>query len=425
MDRFPQDVEDSASGPKSANPMGTTLSRVSVENFLSLQKMDLDLSPLNVLVGPNGGGKTNILKTFQFLGDVARLDLVPAIYEFGGFENLLFRGKDSKQRTIRIHFTGVVTPYASTNAPDEYSLSFWQRQYPSPDPNVPARRVVQRLEDIVLKRTAGRGRRIKLSGRSAIVERIGGPVRRRMPNPLSVQAAATGLATLRRLGEDYEASQVELLAKVFEELRLFEINVDRIRRPTVTRDAHKLRPDAANLAAFLQWLRSAYTDAFERICDDVRFVLPGFEGFEFIPLGGPDEAVRLDIRERNLKGTTPLGRVSFGTIRSIALFAMLHDPEPPKLTCLEEIDHGLHPHALDRLVDRLREASESTQILLATHSPALVNRLSPDELIVVERDQSGASTIVKPSREKVEELQAKTGYGLGELWFSGALGGGL
>lgn len=251
-------------------------------------------------------------------------------------------------------------------------------------------------------------------------------MKRRIPSPLSVQAAATGLATLRRLGEDYEASQVESLAKIFEELRLFEINVDRIRRPTGTRDAHKLRPDAANLAAFLQWLRNEYPDAFDRVCDDVGFVFPGFLGFEFVTLGGADEAVRLDIKEKNLHGATPLGRVSFGTIRSVALFAMLHDPEPPRLTCLEEIDHGLHPYALDRLVDRLREASEHTQILLATHSPALVNRLRTDELIVVERDeQSGASNIFKPNPEKVETLQDKTGYGLGELWFSGALGGAL
>lgn len=404
----------------------TTLSRVSVENFLSIQKIDLDLSALNVLVGPNGGGKTNILQAFQFLGDVARMDLIPAIHAFGGFDNLLFRGRASRDRTIRIHFTGVITQYASANAPDEYKLSFWQRTYPSLGQNIGSRRVVQRTEEIVLKRTAGRGRRIRLSGKSVNFERIGTQQGRREPSSLSVQAAATGLATLRRLGEDYEASQVESLAKVFEELRLFEINVDRIRRPTVTREAHKLRPDAANLAAFLQWLEKEHSDSFDRICDDVRFVLPSFEGFEFTPLGGADDAVRLDIRERSLKGTTPLGRVSFGTIRSIALFTMLHDPEPPRLTCLEEIDHGLHPHALDRLVDRLREASKNTQILLATHSPALVNRLRTDELIIVERDEeSGASTVVKPDQSKVDALKNETGYGLGELWFSGALGGGL
>ncbi len=105
---------------------------------------------------------------------------------------------------------------------------------------------------------------------------------------------------------------------------------------------------------------------------------------------------------------------------------MLHDPAPPTLTCLEEVDHGLHPHALDRVVDRLREASTRTQIILATHSPALVNRLKTDELIVVEREEeTGGTHLFRPASEMVAELRKDTDYELGELWFSGALGGSL
>ncbi len=71
-------------------------------------------------------------------------------------------------------------------------------------------------------------------------------------------------------------------------------------------------------------------------------------------------------RWRQQRGTTPLASASFGTIRALALLAMLHDPDPPKLTCVEEVDHGLHPYALDRIVERLRDASTRTQVLAAT-----------------------------------------------------------
>ena len=410
--------------PETGRP---TISSIQVENFLSLRDIKLNLAPLSVLVGPNGSGKTNVLNVFQFLGYVARLDLIPAIDAFGGFPQLRFRGASHrKDRAITIHLTGIVTEYASQRAPDEYKLSFWERYYQSVNSSEPDRRVVQRREEIVLKRTAGRGRRITLSGGSAKIEKIGSQAGRRLPGPLSVQGASTGLATLRRLGEEYEASQVESLAQVFEQLRLFEIDVERIRRPRRTRDAHRLRADGTNLAEFLQWLSHEHPDAFERVCEDVRFVLPGFEDFVFIQLGGADEAIRIDVRERHLEGTTPLAHVSFGTIRAIALFAMLHDPDPPRLTCLEEIDHGLHPHALDRLVDRLREASANTQIVLATHSPALVNRLRSEELIVIEKDSgTGASVAIHVDPERVSVLHRETGYGLGELWFSGTLGGAL
>src|ERR1019366_6079721 len=140
-----------------------------VENFLSLENLDIELEPLNVLVGPNGAGKTNILKVFQFLGDVARLDLIPAIDTMGDFDDLSFRGSGRRSGTVRLKFTGGMSEHASTNAPDEYTLSFWQSKFASGEAGGPSRRLVQRSEEIILKRTAGRGRRITLKGRSVKV----------------------------------------------------------------------------------------------------------------------------------------------------------------------------------------------------------------------------------------------------------------
>lgn len=401
-----------------------TISKISAENFLSLQDVSLELRPLNVLVGPNGAGKTNILKLFQFIGDVARMDLLPAIKAMGDFENLIFRGEGRKTRRISISFNGIMSQHASAKAPDEYRLSFWQRvgKIFSEEP----RRLLNRHEMITIKRTAGRGRRITLVGGGLKIENIGEPVKPSPESSLRLQTGATGLATLRKLGEEYEASGVEAIAKIFEQLRLFEIDVERVRRPSKWTANQVLRSDAANLAPYLLFLEKEQPEIFEALCEDVRFVLPGFIGFKFVPIEGGENVLRVDIVEEHLAGTTPLARASFGTIRAIALFAMLHDPAPPQLTCLEEIDHGLHPHALDRIVDRLREASKKTQIVLATYSPALVNRLKSEELIIVERDEkTGGTRILRPDLKLVSSLQNETGYGLGELWFSGSLGGAL
>lgn len=375
-----------------------------------------------MLVGPNGAGKTNILKLFQFIGDVARLDLAPAIDAIGGFGNLAFRGDTRKGRSIRISFEGVMSQHASTKAPDEYRLSFWQHNMPGGRSDPQERRAISRIEEITIKRTAGRGRRIALKGGGLKIETFGNA--NKSYAELRLQTGATGLATLRRLGEEYEASGVEAIAQIFEQLRLFEIDVERVKRPSRLQRTEILRPDASNLAAYLMFLQAEHEDVFASLCEDVQFVLPGFRGFRFSPVGGSDEALRVEIIEEHLSGATPLARASFGTIRSIALFAMLHDPAPPQLTCLEEIDHGLHPHALDRLVDRIRDASTKTQIILATHSPALVNRLEPEELIIVERNENnGGTRVVRPDARLVNSLRDETGFGLGELWFSGSLGG--
>ncbi|WP_225769330.1 AAA family ATPase [Inquilinus sp. Marseille-Q2685] len=401
-----------------------TIGRVSVENFLSFSKFAIELGPLNVLVGPNGTGKTNFLKIFQFLGEVARNDLSPTIEDFGGLDAIKFRGP-AAHKTIKIHLQGLITPHASLGAPDEYTLNVWElrfRRHGEPDER---RRAIARREEIVLKRTRGRGRRITLSGGKIEVTAIRPTSRTaKSPERLAVRPESSGLSTIRRLGDEYGATQVDDLAQVFEGLRLFEVDVEKARLPGLMENAERLAPNAANLASHLLWLREKHEHIFAQICEDVQFVLPSFEDFLFVPVGGAQSAVRVDIKEARLHGATPLGMASFGTIRAIALFAMLHDPDPPRLTCLEEVDHGLHPHALDRLVERLREASERTQIIAATHSPALVNRLEPEDLRIFERDQdTGASRLAEISLSDIISMQHESGYQLGELWFSGSLGG--
>jgi len=66
----------------------------------------------------------------------------------------------------------------------------------------------------------------------------------------------------------------------------------------------------------------------------------------------------------------------------------------------------LHPQALELLVERLREASERTQFIIATHSPALADRLKPEELVVCERRNDGSSAIPALPPERVSEIVA-------------------
>lgn len=407
-----------------------TIHRVVLKNFLSFREVDINLSELNVLVGPNGSGKTNLLRAFQFIGELARTDLPPAIRRFGGHDDLIFRGKKRGQWT-HIEFEGVMTDNASLNAMDNYILEFRFSELRSTRSRRKkvrsVSRYISRRETIVLKRKKGRGRRITLRGAELRFESTAGPKSNAIVSSvpeMKVGKETSGLALLRRLGDQHKAPQVEQLATIFESIRLYDVNVEAIRRPTQIVNPQSLEDNGSNVAEYLYWMKEIHPHLFHLVEEDVKHVLPGFKNFVFEYIGGSDNAIRMDIQEYHLAGTTPLARTSFGTIRAIALFAMLHDPNPPKLTCLEEIDHGLHPNALDRLVQRLREASERTQILVATHSPAFVNRLRAEELIILEKDPDGGYTRVPDvSNDEILEMEKESGLGLGELWFSGILGG--
>jgi predicted ATPase len=215
------------------------------------------------------------------------------------------------------------------------------------------------------------------------------------------------------------------MAELFSTFRVFDVDTRAARQPSTVATSPTLQADASNLAAFLRSL-SQDEESFERLQEDARAIVPGLKRIHFRQIGGAEEAVAVELEESGLKGRTTLADASFGTVRALALLALVYDPNPPLLTCVEEIDHGFHPYVFDRLVERLRWASERTQFLIATHSPTLVNRLSADELIVCERDpRTGESRIpaVDPKDVRAMEKRAEGRLRLGELWFTGSLGG--
>ncbi|WP_044247467.1 AAA family ATPase [Chondromyces apiculatus] len=353
------------------------LLRVRARNFRSLRDVDVALQALNVLVGSNGSGKSNFLDLIHFLGDAVREDLRPALERRGGYERVRFRGDE--KRGIEITIEARVTRHASNAARDVYTLRFQED---------PVRRFVEAHH----------------------------------PQKTSV---SLGLSTLPRLAPERGGEQVSKIAQLFSTFRVFDVNVNAARLPAPLRRGERLDSDASNLAPFLRKL-AGDQETFSALVEDARAMIPGLVQIHFRSIGGAEEGVAVELEERGLQGRTSLADASDGSIRVLALLAMLYDPEPPQLTCAEEIDHGLHPYVFDRLVELLREASQRTQFLVVTHSPALVNRLNASELIVVERDQdTGATRMPAVDPEKVQRIEEKLAgkMGLGELWFSGTLGG--
>lgn len=387
------------------------LHEIEVENYRSLHEVKLaELGRLNVLVGPNASGKSTVIDVIQFLGDSVREDLIPAINKRDGFDRLAFRGSPKPGR-IKIGIKAQVTRFSSPTALDAYELAFWR----------PAKGAIAREETFWFKRTRGAGRRIKIQGGEVTWAEEDN---RRKPKQLELlREESLGLATLPRLSPEHGGEQVSQIAELFSSFRVFEISVEAARRPSAVEQRAFLKPDASNLSAFLVRLKDD-EEAFAQLQRDARAMVPGLEEIQFREVGGAEEAVVIELVERGLRGRTPLADASYGTVRALALLALLYDPEPPLLTCVEEIDHGLHPHVFDLLVERLRDAAQRTQFLIATHSPALVNRLHPSELIVCQRNPAtGEAQIPAIDSKEVAAMEQSSGLGLGELWFSGTLGG--
>ncbi|MFI7521362.1 AAA family ATPase [Micromonospora globbae] len=390
------------------------LLRLKVSNFRSLRDVEVRLAPLNVLVGPNGAGKSNLLDVIAFLGDATRDDLEPALDRRGGFHRVQFRGGLAPESSIGIE---VETALSSREAAtDTYALTFSSVRSPVRGD----RHLLRSTESFTFKDAAGPARHITIDGGKITFSRPGAA-----ESAVSIREGSLGLSLLPKLSPDDGGEQVEALADLFSTFRVFDVNVPAARRPSQEQMSERLSNDASNLASFLAYLAIEHRERFAALHRDARAFIPGLQSLEFTPIGGAGQGVVLNLVEAGLRGSTQLQEASYGSIRALALLALLYDPAPPRLTCIEEIDHGLHPHILDRLVELLRQASDRTQFLIATHSPALVNRLTPDELIVCERGEDAASRIpaIDPETVRAMERELQGEIGLGELWFSGALGG--
>jgi predicted ATPase len=133
---------------------------------------------------------------------------------------------------------------------------------------------------------------------------------------------------------------------------------------------------------------------------------------------------RIYLHEDGLRTPVPGTRVSDGTLRFLALLAVLLSPGAASLVCIEEPELGLHPDALAILAELLVEASQQTQVVVTTHSDALVSALTEhaDSVLITEPGPTGTE-LRRLESEKLQHWLSK--YRLGDIWRMGKLGGNL
>lgn len=154
-----------------------------------------------------------------------------------------------------------------------------------------------------------------------------------------------------------------------------------------------------------------------RLLELVRELASRFDDFEIVPEGG---ALTLYLTEGGV--SFPAHRVSDGALRFLCLLAILVDPDPSPLIAIEEPELGLHPDIHPLLASLLLDASKRTQLIVTTHSEMLIDALTetPETVIVCDK-VNGTTRLERLNREELKPWTEK--YRLGELWIQGEIGG--
>ena len=366
----------------------------------------LALTPLNVLIGPNGSGKSNLIEIFELL-KAAPTDLAPAIRVGGGIGEWLWKGQE-KNLGAAISAELLIPDVA--NHPLRYRLEFGAAG--------------QRMEilDEVIEEQGVDGEVFTYysfnRGHPVIVTQ--GEDRELGQNSLDHQQS---VLSQRKDPDLYP--EVTAVGRSFERILTFrEWAIGRyvpLRQPQPADLPNDLLlSDARNMGLILNAIDHS-DELRPRLNDALRRFLPRFKRLSTGVQGG---TVQIFLHEDGLRTPVPATRLSDGTIRFIALLAILLKPGVAPLICLEEPELGLHPDALALIAELLVEASQQTQIIVTTQSDVLVSALSEHaESVVICENVAGASRFSRLESDKLQFWLKK--YQLGEIWRMGELGGNL
>jgi len=394
------------------------LHSIYLRNFLSYgdeppETATLALRPLNVLIGPNASGKSNLLEAFALLKH-APGHLQKPIREGGGLRRWLFKSEDGDLALgAQVH---VCVPYASKAADTlEYSLGISLREegrgpffIDFETLSYGGRKDAQRPHLNTLY-TNAEGQKYLRNARVPGETEL---------NPIKADDDKSILAQ-RKDPEQYP--ELTYLGEQFEKIQLYRNwtfgHYAPVRQPCrADLPNNWLEPDTGNLPLVLNRLGRDYA-AKEKLLKALQKLYEGLEDYHVDIEGG---TARLFFHEGCR--FVPATRLSDGTLRYLSLLAVLLHPSPPPLVCIEEPELGLHPDILPGMAELLKEASTRMQLVVTTHSDILVDAMTdtPEAVLVCEKTPKG-SRLRRLEAEHMKPWLEK--YRLGELWMSGELGG--
>ncbi|GAB4181551.1 MAG: hypothetical protein Fur006_16690 [Coleofasciculaceae cyanobacterium] len=193
----------------------------------------------------------------------------------------------------------------------------------------------------------------------------------------------------------------------------------RIRQRWDMEDNRYLKEDAANLAPFLLRLKETEPIYYQRIVETLTQIAPFFADFVLEPI---NNQVIFQWRERNTDLVFSSHQASDGTLRTMALIALLLQPQNqlPDVLILDEPELGLDPYAINIIGGLINSVSLHSQVILATQSTLLIDCFEPKDIIVVER-KNRQSYFIRQDASNLEDWLEE--YSLSELWNKNIIGG--
>ena len=386
-------------------PFAPFIQSITPRGFLSFgpDTPPLELRPLNVLIGPNASGKSNLLDLLMLVRSLPS-DMQAPIRGGGGVEGWFWKGSaQNTEPSLELS----TLPFNSSQY-HHHRLVFLGSPY---IPTLwPLSEMIAVDNDVLYQSDSVNNRLHMRSGNGELVE---------TPFHEQHKRDQSALAQFRSIS-DYP--QITWLSFLYERIHIYgawESGRGASLRRAQPADSRGdvLMEDFSNLGLFLNQTMGTEPTYKRRVVEGMKELYPRFSDYEVVVNGG---AVQIFFTEGDT--SLPATRLSDGALRYLCLLAVLYNPKPPPVVCMEEPELGLHPDIVAGLAKHLRAASERMQLIVTTHSDILIDALSdtPDSIVVFENDD-GATRMNRLDAGRLSEWLEE--YRLGQLWTSGQIGG--
>ena len=335
--------------------MQTFLKSVHIENYLSLRDVELPLKPLTVLVGPNASGKSNALSALSLLNTMMIAEKLPPVDIIRDF---LWAGEGS-YIAFQLHAK-------VGGIPTVYQLEL---KAEADDPAADEGLLVRDVKVISIQ-----------SGQGMVQDEDGKNETRYKSNKLALKSAGdygdkpiTSALTEFLRGWEFYDFRPELMRGHLSRFSFFigEVIPD---KPKELYDSPKLDNDGSTLSVLLSYWyendRERFDSVSESLADCTHLRI------DQCAIDGDNQLCLLEGYEKPI----PLKRASDGTLRLVAYYILLNEPELPPLIAIEEPERNLHPGALTDIANVLEQIAERTQVIITTHSSQLLDAFNPENL---------------------------------------------
>lgn len=395
-----------------------------LRNFLSFgpDAEEVELKSLNVLIGPNASGKSNLIEAIGILRSSPR-DLTVPIRDGGGIGEWLWKGTD-KPPVAEIDVT-VSNPHGPRPLRHRIAFAMSGQRFELADESVEPvyPQSAEKNEADFYYRYHGNRPTFCLGSDAANRPILLDPVRKfRLEEALKYDQSVLS----QRQGPEYP--EITYLSRRYSDIKLYrEWNLGRYMPPRLPQKADLpedfLAEDASNLGLVLNDLEHR-PKSRNLLIERLRQFHESFSDVSTKIHGG---TVQVFLHEEGLQQPVPATRLSDGTLRFLCLMSVLCHPAPPPLICIEEPEIGLHPDIIPMVAELLVEASHNTQLIVTTHSDILVDALSemPEAIVVCEK-REGSTNLRRLDANEMQpwiEQYRQGQCSLGQLWTRGELGG--